>query len=161
MDEINDQGEKLVYEIGYHIVPIVDESEILEQVSKIKSLIEEKGGIIVSEEMPKAVVLAYDISKSINSKKQNFSKAYFGWIKFEIEPSQIKDIKNKIESLPNILRFLIIKTIKESTMHTPKIPMFKKENNKEEKGEDHTEKPKASEAEMDKSIDELVINQTV
>jgi ribosomal protein S6 len=161
MNEINDQIDSLIYEVGYHLVPTVDESEVLVHVSKIKSAIEEKGGVVISEEMPKLLNLAYEISKSVNTKKQRFNRAYFGWVKFEIDPSQISKIKNKIESMPEILRFLIIKTVKENTLHTPKIPMFKKENNKEEKGEDHTEKPKASEADIDKSIDELVVGQTL
>ena len=131
---------------------------------QIKSIVEENEGVIVSEGMPKMTILAYDISKDIDSKKQKFNRAYFGWIKFEIEASKITLIKNKIESLQNVLRFLIIKTVRENTMHTPKIPMFKKDlstSSGQEKGEEHTEKPKVSEAEIDKSIDELVINQTL
>jgi hypothetical protein len=54
---------------------------------------------------------------------------------------------------------LIIRTVKENTMHTPKIPMFKKDSSTSlgQKIEGEIEKPKASEAEIDKSIDELVI----
>jgi len=105
--------------------------------------------------------LSYDISKSVDSKKQKFNKAYFGSIKFEVEPEKVLLIKNKIENLQNVLRFLIVKTVKENTMHTPKNPMFKKESIKEEKTVEHIEKPKVSEAEIDKSIDNLVIDQTL
>ena len=162
MNEINSESDNLVYELGYHLLPTADESEIPAQASGIKSLIEENEGVIISEEMPKMVALAYDISKSINTKKQNFSKAYFGWVKFEMDPSKISNIKNKAENLQNILRFLIIKTVKENTMHTPKIPMFKRESiSKDEKIAESVDKPKASEAEIDKSIDELVVDQAL
>ena len=153
------ENDNLIYEISYHLLPNVEESEILVQSLQIKSIVEENEGVVVSEGVPKMVVLAYDISKNIDSKKQKFNKAYFGWVKFEADPSQISNIKSKIENLINILRFIIIKTVKEDTMHAPKIPMFKKENSsKEEKKVEHIEKVKASEAEIDKSIDQLIIN---
>ncbi|MFA6269603.1 MAG: 30S ribosomal protein S6 [Candidatus Paceibacterota bacterium] len=161
MNEKNEENDNLVYEVAYHFLPTVEESEILTEASKIKSIIEENEGLIISEEVPKLLVLAYDISKNINSKGQKFSKAYFGWVKFEVEPVKVLDIKNKIESLPNVLRSLIVKTVKENTMSVSKIPTYKKETPKEEKGEEYVEKPKATEAELDKSIDELVTDQTL
>jgi ribosomal protein S6 len=158
MNEKNNENESLIYEVGYHLLPSVDEPEVPVQSLKIKSIIEENEGVIISEGMPKMTILSYDISKTIDTKKQKFNKAYFGWVKFELNPSQISNIKSKFEGLPNVLRFIIVKTVKEDTMHTPKIPMFKKEsNNREEKGEEHAEKTKASEAERDKSIDQLII----
>jgi hypothetical protein len=112
--------------------------------------------------MPKLINLAYEISKTINTKKNQFNKAYFGWVKFEIDPSKIAEIKNKIESFPEILRFLIIKTVKENTIHTPKVPMFKKENKDQAVGEIKNqiseEKAEISEEEIDKSIDDLIVN---
>jgi len=170
MNEKNDEIEVLVYEVGYHLVPTVDESEVLIHTSKIKSLIEEKDGVIISEEMPKSMVLAYEICKRVNTKKQKFNKSYFGWVKFEMDPAQVLDLKNKIESFPEILRLLVIKTVKENTINTPKIPMFKKEVNKESgmitskdfavKTEE-TGKVEFSEEEIDKSIDELVDDQAL
>lgn len=169
MNENIDDVEFLVYEVGYHLMPTIDESDVLVHVAKIKSLIDEREGIVISEEMPKLITLAYDISKTVNTKKQKFSKAYFGWVKFEMDPTKVLDLKNKIESLPEVLRLLVIKTVKENTIHIPKIPMFKKEHK-----EDGTitskdfpvpveviEKNEISEEEMDKSIDELVDKQTL
>lgn len=157
MNEINKENDFLVYELGFHLLPTVDESNLLSEFSKIKSIVEESGGVMISEDVPKMVNLAYEISKSIDSKKHKFNKAYFGWVKFEAEPVKVVEIKNKIENDQSILRFLIIKTVRENTIHTPKIPMFRKENHKEEKTEEQEEKPKMSEAELDKSIDDLVI----
>jgi ribosomal protein S6 len=154
-------NDNLVYEIGFHLLPNIDESNVPIEALKIKSIIEENDGAIISEEMPKMVALAYDIAKVIDTKRQKFSKAYFGWVKFEMDPSQISNVKNKVEILANVLRSIIVKTVKEDTMHIHKIPMFRKENTKEEKGEDLAEKPKVSEAELDKSIDELIIDQVL
>lgn len=168
MNEKNNENETAIYEVGYHIVPTTEESEVLVQVSKIRSIIEENGGTLVSEEMPKLINLAYEISKSVNAKKQKFGKAYFGWVKFEMNPDQVLVVKSKIENLPEILRFIIIKTVRENTIHTPKIPMFKKENKGESpvRGEvsaqnEPKEKVEISEEEIDKSIDELLIDEKI
>lgn len=157
MNENN--NENLVYEIGYHFLPTVEESDVLAQLSGLKAVIEENDGVILAEDMPKMITLAYDISKDIDAKKQKFNRAYFGWIKFEMETTKIGELKNKVDNNPNILRFLIVKTVKENTLHTPKAAIFKRENNKEDKTEENIEKPKLTEAEMDKSIDELLVNE--
>jgi ribosomal protein S6 len=154
-------NDNLVYEVGFHLLPNIDESNVPVEALNIKSIVEENGGVIISEEMPKMTALSYDISKVIDTKRQKFSKAYFGWVKFEMDPSKILNVKTKVENLTNVLRSIIVKTVKEDTMHVHKIPMFRKENPKEEKGEDIVEKPKVSEAELDKSIDELVIDQVL
>lgn len=157
MNEKNATEDNLVYEIGFHLLPTADESEALKEFSGLKSLIEENEGAVISEEVPKITGLSYEISKNIDTKKQKFNQAYFGWVKFEIDPSKIAGIKSKIENIRNVLRFIIIKTVKEDTIHVHKIPMFKKESAKEDKGGELIERPKASEAEIDKSIDDLVI----
>jgi len=162
MNETNNENDLMVYEIGYHLLPTIDEPDVPSQSLKVKSIIEENGGAIISEEMPKMIVLAYDISKNIDSKKHKFKKAYFGWVKFEIDPSLVSNIKSNIETLGSVLRFIIIKTVRENTLHVPKVPMFKKESNDhEENDEEMVEKTKVSEEEIDKSIDELVTDQTL
>lgn len=156
MEESN-ENDRLVYEVGYHILPTIEESAVPEEADKIKSAIAEKGGSIISEETPKIMNLAYDISKSVNAKKQSYSKAYFGWTKFEVEPEAIADIKSKIDTMGSILRFLIIKTVKADTMRSQRVPSFKKENNKDKNEEEKGEAQEISEEEIDKSIDELLV----
>ena len=152
-----DADDNQIYELGYHILPSVSEEDTSHEVSQIHSLISEYGGHIISEGTPVMRQLSYEIAKKVETKSLKFNKAYFGWVKFDIDRSQIINLKNKTEIFPNILRCIIIKTVKENTMHAPKIPMFKKEN-KEEVPLEIVEKIPTSEAEIDKSIDELVIN---
>ena len=125
MDENND-NDKLVYEVGYHIVPTVEEVAIPAEADAIKSAVVETGGSVISEDSPKIMNLAYDISKSVNAKRQSYSKAYFGWVKFEVEPAAIAPIKSKIESMASVLRFIIIKTVKADTMRSQKVHFSKK-----------------------------------
>ena len=158
-ENVNDKnvGESQIYEIGYHILPTVAEDKLPEEVGKVQSLISSRGGNIITEEFPQLRALAYDISKRTETKYSKYSKAYFGWIKFEIGPDMIIGVDNGLNENPNVLRYLIIKTVRENTMTTPKIVREKKEAKDGEKSEQE-EKIEVSEEEIDKSIDDLVIN---
>lgn len=161
MNETSNESDKLIYEVGYHLLPTVEEEHVPAEAEKVRSAIEAQGGAVISEEMPKIMSLSYEIWKSINAKRQAFNRAYFGWIKFEAEPSVIAGLKNKIDNLPDILRFIIVKTVREETLRAHKIPVFKKEHVKEGSEEGSEKKPEASEEEIDKSIDELLAPEKV
>jgi len=157
-ENIKDNKETQIYELGYHILPTVSEEDVAGEVSKIHSIISQSEGNIIGEGMPTMHQLSYEITKRIETKNLKFAKAYFGWIKFEVSQSEVAGIKNKIENLPNVLRLMIIKTIRESIAHTLRIPMFRKESNKEGIKKAPKEKVEISEEEIDKSIDELLVN---
>lgn len=153
--ERNTEGQ--VYEIGFHVMPTVPESDVPAIVSKIKSLIEEEEGKVIKEEAPKLQALSYEVSKMIDSKSQKFNKAYFGWIKFEANGSLVTRIKESFQNIPEILRFILAKTVREDTIFHPKSPRSKKENG--ETPIKYTAGIKEiSDAEIDKSIEQLVLN---
>jgi len=154
-EAININDDSQIYEIGYHILPTIAEENVSAETAKIKSAVVDNGGSIISEEAAGLKVLAYEISKIVDSKKVKFSRAYFGWIKFEIEKSKIGKIESLLKSTPSVLRFLIIKTVRENTLHIPKVPMYRKDENDSEKIEPE-EKVEISQEEIDKSIDELL-----
>lgn len=159
--KLKDSGDLEIYELGYHILGTVSEENVPKEVSEIHSLISENGGTVIAEGAPTLRQLAYSITKKVDTKNVQFNKAYFGWIKFELDRVNVATIESKVDENPNILRFLIIKTVRENTLHVPKAPMFKKENHSEEKevkAEGEGETPEVSEAEIDKSIDELIIS---
>ena len=139
-----------VYEVGFHIVPSVAEENVAGEVSKIKSEIENLGGIFISEEFPKSRPLAYTISKIVAGTKHNFDKAYFGWIKFEMTPEKIGELKMALDKNEHILRHLLIHTTKETPMTYSKIAESRMAAQAE-----RAEKPVSAE-ELDKSIDKLV-----
>jgi ribosomal protein S6 len=151
-----------VYEVGFHILSTIEEDKLQTLVSKLEKSITQNGGDIISEEFPKIKSLAYDIKKRVETKYLSFNRAYFGWIKFEIMPSLVEKIKNEITSDENVLRFIIVKTIKENTINGPKPFAFVKESGKEgvavsKDPSVQAEKVEISEEEIDKSIDELVV----
>jgi len=70
--------------------------------------------------------LAYEMSRSIHNKKQKFSYGYFGWVKFECTTSQAEVIKDMLDKNEKIIRYLLIKTIRESTL-SPRRPFSRQE----------------------------------
>lgn len=158
---MKDEGSVEIYEIGYHILSTVAEGDVQAEVSKIKEVIAQKAGTLISEEFPEMRALAYDITKKIDTRNFHFNKAFFGWVKFELDRSMINDIKNTLDRMPTLLRFIIVKTVRENTMHTLKTPQKKEEVKEEEVEVEKAPVAHASEEEIDKSIDELVVEETV
>ncbi len=156
--------EPRVYEIGYHVVPTVAEGDISSVVDTIRESVESLQGVIISEDSPKSVDLAYSMDHIVANKKTIFDSAYFGWIKFEGNPENIIKIKDSLEKNENILRFLVVKTVKESTLS--KKPAVKakqvtsvknvKNVTKDTKDTVIEKKEVVSEEEVDKAIEELV-----
>lgn len=146
---------KQVYEIGFHILPTVAEENLGDEVSLIRSAIE-KNGAVISEEFPKMRDLTYEMEKHLDAKNLRFDRAYFGWIKFEMESDQVAEVDSVAKNHPNVLRYLIIKTIRENTLLTkPKEEEVKTEDS--DSKEKPKEKEEMSEKEVDESIEELVI----
>jgi len=81
-----------VYEISYLFVPNIAEENLPAKVTAIKDLVTERGGVFISEDHPRFMELAYQMDRTIANKKEKFTKAYFGWIKFELSPDKIEEI---------------------------------------------------------------------
>lgn len=162
-----------VYEVGFQIVPIVSADTLPAEVNAIRSLIASNGGVLISEEMPKLRDLAYELSRPVAGKHERFETAYFGWMKFESSPSAIAAIQDGIEKNSNVLRYLLIKTVRENTLFTKPLAREEGESSeaapadesKEVKKDDvkvekaKTEKKttkKAVSTDIDKSIDEMI-----
>lgn len=153
-------SEEKIYEVGYHIVSSVAEEQIPAEVEKIKAYLAKEKAIIISEEAPKLRPLAYSIKKAFGGSYKVFDKAYFGFIKFELgEEGDITNIDKGMKANESVLRYIVIKTVRENTMYSPKITVF---SNKDEKIKalkvekaEKDEKPVSIE-EIDKSIDALV-----
>ncbi|MEK7070694.1 MAG: 30S ribosomal protein S6, partial [Patescibacteria group bacterium] len=154
-----EEGKLQVYEVGYHIVPAVPMESLQGEVENIKNFLAKEGAAITSEEFPKLIELAYSISKVISGAKRNFNTAYFGWIKFDAGEAPVAKIKKFFDENENILRFLLIKTVKESTLFTPKLfDTSTKEEAKSSKNDLSEKEIKSpiSQEELDKTIDKLI-----
>jgi len=158
------KSEKTVYEIGYNILPIVAEEDVAKEVSVIKDKIISLGGEIISDGYPSSIKLAYEMIKEIDNKNVRFNSAYFGWIKFEIEPSKIEEIKKFGDSNQNFLRYMIIKTVKENTLYSAKVIKPVKKQSSSDMLSEVVSPEKAlpmDEVEVDKKIDELISEEPI
>lgn len=167
------QNESTVYEVGFHINPHLPEGEVLGKVTDLKQAISERGGIFISEGFPSLYPLAYTITKRIGNDNKRFTQTFFGWIKFEMSPASIVDFKKVLENDTDMIRFLIIKTVREDTMISNK-PEFKlsigeevetdddtgDNEGHEKEGVADTELSEEDEAEIDKEIEDLVSDES-
>lgn len=168
--EHKETGEKMhVYEVGYLVVPSLAENKLAEEVSAIRGLIEAAQGEIIAEDFPKLRPLAYTMERATETKKQKFTEGYFGWIKFELPVSAIKNITQDFDKRSSIIRHLIIKTVRENTLYTTKLAGAAAKDSETGKVLDgaSAETPAtvveadgkaASRKEIDKTIDALVIS---
>ncbi len=152
------EAEKKIYEVGFHIVPSAPQEEIGTIFSALKDMIEKSPGIITGESSPKMTPLSYTLKKEKAGKYTKYNQAYFGWLKFEIEPVSIEAIDEYFKNQELVLRYLLIKTVKENTMTAPKIPSFSRN-----KGSDlasnkdvSEEKVEVSDSEIEKALDSAI-----
>jgi ribosomal protein S6 len=149
-----------IYEIGFHIVPTVPEDGLGARVTAIRDVIETNGGHVIADEYPKHMELSYPMTKTAANKRSLHHSAYFGWIKFEVEPAGAKAIDLAVKQDEYVLRFLLAKTVRENTMVPKKVLQQKRaEDGSVAKPEEKVEeKPVLSAEELDKTIDDLVIS---
>ncbi len=156
---------KDVYEVGYHLLPTIGEENIQHEVEVIHKAISDNGGEFITEAAPELRTLAYEISKRKENKYTTYNKAYFGWVKFEMFSNNVEILDKGLKANENILRFIIVKTVKENTIHTPKVASVRVSDDvggtpvsemEEEKGGGEVSAESAEE--IDKSIEDLVVN---
>lgn len=115
-NEISGDENARVYEVGYLLVPTIIEGDVPAVYGNLKELVSSLGGEIVADEMPKMIGLAYSMTKVITNVHNKFNTAYFGWTKFTMTTSKVLELKKRLDLDTNIIRFLIVKTVKENTI---------------------------------------------
>lgn len=156
--EKNEEGSLRVYEVGYLLLPSIPEEHILKNTEAIRKMIADVSGNVISQGDPQLRNLSYEMARSVGSKNQTFKSAYFGWIKFEAPAESIPTLHENLRSTENILRFLLIKTVRENTfMGLSKISAEEKDLS-DETSED-VSVAESSQEEIDKSIEKLVTEQ--
>lgn len=143
-----------VYEVGFHIVPAVSPENLPKEVDAIKAVLGGVGATVISEEFPKLRNLAYTMVKAIGPARHKYDTAYFGWVKYEAAPESMAEVKKSLDANEKILRYIIIKTVRENTIYGPKV-LGEEKKVKEEAKDGSVAAPAGSE-DLDKSIDKLV-----
>jgi len=148
-----------IYEIGYLLVSSLPDEKIPGEVEEIKNVIAKAEGEVISSEDPILIDLAYPMVKVAGATRQKYSRGYFGWVKFEGEPTSLETIKKTLDLSSTILRYLIVKTVRENTLLNGKMVLRQEEREEMLPAEDMTDEAvEAVEGEVaDKAIDDLVI----
>jgi ribosomal protein S6 len=157
MDKVLKEDTIQVYEIGYLLVSSIPEEKVTSEVAILKEVLSKKGAEFIGEEVPELRTLAYTMIKKIGTANIRFTQGYFGWFKFELAKKDIESIKKAIDENKNVLRSLIITTIRDNTYLGKKAAVasiIKLIEINEVAGE--IVAGVASPEELDKSIDEMV-----
>ena len=155
---LEDMEEKRVYETGFLLNPFLADEGANNFVSLMKEFVLKDGTEFVSEEAPKLIQLSYIISIHTEGKTNKYDSAYFGWLKFETKPSEIEKIEHFLKSKGEIIRFIIVKTVRENTIVGKKINAFEANSKRNIARVEMREGEKISDIELDKTIDKLVIS---
>jgi ribosomal protein S6 len=106
------ERELVAYELAFHVLPTIAEGEVTTVFENIKAAIATIGGELTSEEAPARFDLAFEISEFLEGRNRKFSSAYFGWVRFNLEPSKIAEVTDMVEGTKELLRHLLIRLTK-------------------------------------------------
>lgn len=145
-----------VYEVGYLLVPTIAEDGVPAVYGNMKELIASFEGVVISDEMPRMIPLAYSMVKVVANVRNKFNNAYFGWFKFTMDSDKVLELKKKLDLSPDVIRFLILKTVKENTIAAKRFvrtELHKRPSTKKIEGE---EAAPINKEEIDKEIDAMI-----
>lgn len=147
-----------IYELGYILVSSLPDEKIGSEVESLKNLLVKNGADVVSSENPILIDLAYSMTKVVVTERQKYGRGYFGWIKFEGEPESLVEIKKVLDLSTTVLRYLIVKTVRENTLLNGKM-VLRQEEREEVMAEEAiiVDEPVLDVPEVDKAIEDLVI----
>jgi ribosomal protein S6 len=150
--------ESRIYEVSYLLVPTIIEEELPAAYGDVKEMVSTSSTNIIIDEVPKMMPLAYEMTKIIKNVHNKFEKGYFGWTKFEADADKVDELKKKMEEDDRVIRFLIVKTVRENTLAGKRITArdsYKKRMGGAKRAEKR-EPVEINKEEIDKEIDTLV-----
>ncbi len=147
-----------IYEVGFLLVPTLAEANVPRETMLLKDELLKAGAQVMSEEMPRLRTLAYPMRPKRGGKPgEHFTSAYFGWVKFELASERIKSVEEALQGLAKVLRFIVVKTVRESTLSVSRAPRQEfRRDGAATAPKDAPPSVVVSEAELDKSLEKLI-----
>jgi len=147
--------------VGYLLLPSIAEDALGEEVVTLRRVLEEAGATVVGEGTPALRLLAYPIRKGNREGGITYTSAYFGSLRFEVIPEQAPLIKQAFDKNTSLLRFLIMKTVRELLMpartHEPRATSAQAA---EVTPVDHKELTDSDKEQIEKGIEDLLVEET-
>ncbi len=106
------EREFIAYELAYHVLPTVAEGEVSAITAELKALITGAKGEIFDEETAERFELAYEIEKYLEGRYRSFGSAYFGWVRFRLDPASLATLMEEVDAHKSILRTLVVRLTK-------------------------------------------------
>ncbi len=164
------EGTLTVYEVSYLLLPSLATEQVPGKAAALKEALTSLGGEVLADEDPILIDLAYPMTKVVQTVRHKATTGYFGWIKFEMPQHGMEAVKKALDANDEILRYLIIKTVKENTLLEGKMKFEKDQAlsgnaalqaedkaKREEELEASVDSGKEIEVEGDKPVDEVVM----
>lgn len=131
--------EKENYEIGFHLIPELDEGEVKKAVEELDALITSREGLITFTKEPQKFKLAYPIDHKLTS--------YFGFINFTAPKDSLTEMQKELKLNNKVLRYVIVKKEEKATPEVKAQPRLQK-----------IETPASEPTEVDKQLEEIIEN---
>jgi small subunit ribosomal protein S6 len=96
------------YETVFILDPALDETQVKEEVDKVKNLITSMGGEVTSAEPPIRKRLAYEIGGK--------TEGYYSLVVFRSEPTAIKEMERAYRLNEKILRHIVVVSPKKAVV---------------------------------------------
>ena len=68
------------------------------------------------------------MTRVVNNINVRFNIGYFGWIKFELDADKVKELEKGLKLDEEVIRYLVVKTVRENTVFTKRAPVIKVES---------------------------------
>ena len=162
--EDNTADERATYELGYHLVPSLSETDLALRVEELMKVIADHGGNILSEGAPQSCNLTYTMRRLRGGTWEKYDTTFFGWMRFEAPAEALPAVKAALEANEHLVRHLLLKLDAKALALAPEPrkpqPVELKEVEAEpkalEKKHVEEEKGEVQEEELDKQIEELI-----
>lgn len=108
---------KAVYDVGFHIVPSMSETEANEYFAEIVKKAEARGAEIILLEKPQLIDLAYTIrhhKRNVSGLYDSYAEGYMSSIKCEMPSKEITAFAKELSTDNNIVRALCIESVRNS-----------------------------------------------
>lgn len=149
--------DKKLYEVGFLLIPTLSDDQVSAAAAAVKEAVEKNGGLVTKDEAPKFKRLAYEMRKKIDTKYETYDSAYFGYIIFEAASEDANTVKDKVASIKEVLRFIMVK---DPVLDRLQVAGDEDEEEVEAEAEEAKPEVEVSEEELDKSIDRIVGDDT-
>lgn len=153
------QGNRPIYEVGFHVVPTADDVEVARTVETIRGYLGAHNAEIIMEQFPQKIALAYAIERAVHGRREKYGHAYFGAIKFALNREHIAGLEALLRGSKELIRYLLIETVREEPVVSRRAVFASNrlEGETIKKPASAPEVPgEVSEEELEKSIDALV-----